>query len=102
MHIRRHKDKQKVVLRQQIAASGTSSGLQCRPDWKYTGTDTRGGKPLYKGPCTVCGRESTVPFKPVLNGLPPRCRNCLPPQGLPPSPYHFGMNSALIDIYGHE
>ncbi|GBG73377.1 hypothetical protein CBR_g16091 [Chara braunii] len=74
--IRRHKDKQNKMFRSQLP--GTSLGLQCRPEWKYTGTDTRAGKPLYKGPCTVCGRESTVPFKPVVNGQPPRCRNCLP------------------------
>lgn len=68
--IRRHKDKHKVTL-------ATSASL-CRPDWKYTGIDTRTGKPLYKGPCSNCTRECTVPFRPVVKGQPPRCRACLP------------------------
>ncbi|GAQ83639.1 hypothetical protein KFL_001560080 [Klebsormidium nitens] len=78
VYVQRHKDKQSYMSRN---GSGPSNGLPCRPDWKYTGIDTRLGKPLYRGPCSICGRESTVPFKPVVNGQPPRCRTCLPQDG---------------------
>ncbi|GAQ92929.1 hypothetical protein KFL_012070010, partial [Klebsormidium nitens] len=78
VYVRRHKDKQSYMSRN---GSEPSNGLPCRPDWKYTGTDMRLGKPLYRGPCSICGRESTVPFKPIVNGQPPRCRTCLRQDG---------------------
>ncbi|GAQ89443.1 hypothetical protein KFL_005240030 [Klebsormidium nitens] len=107
VYVRRHKDKQSKMLR---SGSGPSSGLPCRPDWKYTGTDTRLGKPLYRGPCSMCGRESTVPFKPVINGQPPRCRTCLPqdgnfaaaggytPQAMPPPRYEEPRDGGLMSL----
>lgn len=107
VYVRRHKDKQSKMLRN---GSGPSTGLPCRPDWKYTGTDTRLGKPLYRGPCSICGRESTVPFKPVVNGQPPRCRTCLPqdgnfaaaggyaPQAMPPPRYEDARDGGLMSL----
>ncbi|KAJ7296721.1 hypothetical protein O6H91_Y103000 [Diphasiastrum complanatum] len=102
--IRRHKDKHNKLIRTQWSSSTANS--PCRPKWVYTGLDTKAGKPLYKGPCTICGCESTVPFKPVVNGQPPRCRSCLPlhpsllstyNQSLPPLDPAATTNSLVFD-----
>ncbi|KAJ1472167.1 hypothetical protein T484DRAFT_1841499 [Baffinella frigidus] len=37
------------------------------------------GRQLYAGLCAECGGACTVPFKPVPEKSPPRCRDCLTP-----------------------
>ena len=52
-------------------------GVTLRGGWRDTGryrmTSARGKVSLWEGPCTACENTCQVPFRPLADGLPPRC-----------------------------
>lgn len=46
------------------------------PGWSDTGRKTTAGKPVWEGSCSSCGKHTTVPFVPLADGSPPKCREC--------------------------
>jgi CxxC-x17-CxxC domain-containing protein len=62
------------------------SGNSAAPTRRTTGrffsasSDTRGRRESFPATCAACGKETTVPFKPV-EGRPVYCRDCFQKQG---------------------
>lgn len=76
-HIDRQKEKRAARHQQADGKPRAPGGSELRPGWKATGQETKNGKPIFKGNCSSCGRVALVPFRPVMGGAMPRCKNCL-------------------------